>query len=80
MSIIDDAANKGAIPNNAVEWVDPMERRQMSDKELRNTVEAMTSFRVELTSSPERALTYLVEAGILLPDGNDVDQRPMQDA
>ncbi len=52
----------------------------MSDKELRNTVEAMTSFRVELTSSPERALTYLVEAGILLPDGNDVDQRPMQDA
>jgi hypothetical protein len=42
----------------------------MSDKEFENTVQAMASLRDELTSSPERARAYLVEAGILLPDGN----------
>jgi hypothetical protein len=52
----------------------------MSDQEFRNTVEAITSLRDELTSSPERARAYLVEAGILPPDGEGTDQRPPQDA
>jgi len=52
----------------------------MSDKEFKSTVEAMASLRDELTSSPEKARAYLVEAGILPPDGNVVDQHPSQDA
>ena len=50
----------------------------MSDEEFQNTVDAMESLRDELTSSPERARAYLVEAGILPPDRND--QHLPQDA
>ena len=52
----------------------------MSDQEFQNTVEAMASLRDELISSPERARAYLVEAGILPPDGEGADQRQPQDA
>jgi hypothetical protein len=52
----------------------------MSDQEFQNTVEAMASLRDELTSSPERARAYLIEAGILLPNGEVAEQRQPQNA
>ena len=41
----------------------------MSNEELARTLAAMKALREELTSSPEKALAFLVEAGILMPDG-----------
>lgn len=41
----------------------------MSDSELKKSVEAMEKLRKELTSSPEKALKFLVEAGIVTESG-----------
>jgi hypothetical protein len=41
----------------------------MSDQDLKKTVDAMTSLEAELTSSPEKALAFLVKLGIVTPDG-----------
>lgn len=41
----------------------------MSNEELKRTLEALKSFRKELTSSKEKALAYLVDAGIVTPEG-----------
>lgn len=45
----------------------------MSDQELKNTIDAMTSFRNELTSSPEKARAYLIEAGIVVAPAAEPD-------
>lgn len=52
----------------------------MSDQEFQNTLVALESLRAELVSSPEKARAYLIEAGILSPDGEVVDLRQTQDA
>jgi hypothetical protein len=41
----------------------------MSDEELAKTLAALAKARAELVGSPEMALAFLVEAGILMPDG-----------
>jgi len=41
----------------------------MSDKELKETREAMKKLREELTSTPQKAQDFLVRAGILTPEG-----------
>jgi hypothetical protein len=41
----------------------------MSDQDLQNTNEAMARLQQDLTSSPEKALEFLVEAGIVTPLG-----------
>ena len=47
----------------------------MSDQELKNTIDAMTSFRNELTSSREKARAYLIEAGIIVAPEPDPQQQ-----
>jgi hypothetical protein len=42
---------------------------QMSGQELKKSVEAMQTLRNDLTSSKERALAFLVEAGIVTASG-----------
>ena len=46
----------------------------MSDQDLQKTVEALTALENELTSSPEKALAYLVKAGFLTPSGELTEQ------
>jgi len=41
----------------------------MSDHDLKKSVEAMKSLRDELTSSPEKALAFLIRSGIATPSG-----------
>jgi hypothetical protein len=41
----------------------------VSEQELKKSVEAMTSLRKALTSSPEKALDFLVQAGIVTSSG-----------
>jgi len=41
----------------------------MSNDELATSRVAMRKLRDELVSSPEKALAFLVRAGILMPDG-----------
>lgn len=41
----------------------------MSDQDLKETVEAVKALRQQLTSSPGKALAFLVEAGIVTPTG-----------
>ena len=41
----------------------------MSDQELKKTLDAMESLRKELTPSKEKALDFLVRAGIVTPTG-----------
>jgi hypothetical protein len=41
----------------------------MSEQDLRATLEAMSKVREEATSSPAKALAFLVEAGINTPSG-----------
>ncbi len=41
----------------------------MSDQDLKKSVEAMKALRDELTSSPDKALAFLVKAGIATPSG-----------
>jgi predicted translin family RNA/ssDNA-binding protein len=46
------------------------ERRvEMSEQELKKSVEAIQNLRNDLTSSKEKALAFLVEAGIVTPSG-----------
>ena len=42
---------------------------QMSGQELKKSVEAMQTLRNDLTSSKEKALAFLVEAGIVTASG-----------
>jgi hypothetical protein len=49
----------------AVEWG----ANNMSDEELQKTVDALNALEVELTSSPEKALAFLVKYGFLTPSG-----------
>jgi hypothetical protein len=44
----------------------------MSTEELKRTLEVMERVRKELAGSKERSLAFLVEAGILFPDGTPV--------
>jgi hypothetical protein len=46
----------------------------MSDDDLKKTVEAMTSLENDLTSSPEKALAFLIKAGIVTPSGELTEQ------
>jgi len=41
----------------------------MSDEDLQETIEAMKKLREEVTSSPEKALAFLVELGTHTPNG-----------
>ena len=41
----------------------------MSNEELARTLASMDKLREELVSSPEKARAFLVEAGIVTPDG-----------
>ncbi len=41
----------------------------MSNEEMKKSRAAMVEFRDELVASPEKALAFLVEAGIVTPDG-----------
>jgi hypothetical protein len=41
----------------------------MSDEELKKTLEAGRALAEEVTSSPEKALAFLVEMGLVTPDG-----------
>ncbi len=41
----------------------------MSDQELKKSVAAMKSLRDDLTSSKDKALAFLVEAGIVTTSG-----------
>jgi hypothetical protein len=41
----------------------------MSDQELKKTVDAMQNLCDDLTSSKEKALAFLVEAGFVTPNG-----------
>lgn len=41
----------------------------MSEQELKKSVEAMQNLRNDLTSSKERALAFLVEAGFVTTSG-----------
>jgi hypothetical protein len=46
------------------------ERRiEMSEQELKKSVEAMQNLRNDLTSSKEKALAFLVEAGMVTTSG-----------
>jgi hypothetical protein len=46
------------------------ERRiEMSEQELKKSVEAMQNLRNDLTSSKEKALAFLVQAGIVTTSG-----------
>jgi hypothetical protein len=47
---------------------------EMSDEELKKTVDALNSLQKELTSSPAKALAFLVEAGFVTPDGELTEQ------
>ncbi len=42
----------------------------MSDQDLKKSLEAMKLLRKDLTSSPAKALAFLVEAGIVTPAGD----------
>jgi hypothetical protein len=42
---------------------------QMSGQELKKSVEAMQNLRNDLTSSKDKALAFLIEAGIVTPSG-----------
>lgn len=44
----------------------------MSNKELKRTLQALTEVRQELAGSDEKALAFLIKAGILTPDGEPV--------
>ena len=46
----------------------------MSGQELEKSVEAMQTLRNDLTSSKEKALAFLVEAGIVTPAGELTEQ------
>ena len=46
----------------------------MSGQELKKSVEAMQAHRDDLTSSKEKALAFLVEAGIVTPTGELTEQ------
>jgi hypothetical protein len=46
----------------------------MNKKDLEETLEALRVFGKELTSSPEKARAYLVQAGIITPDGKLTEQ------
>lgn len=56
-----------------LQWIDSrsFERRRsyMSEQELKKSVEAMQNLRNDLTSSKERALAFLVEAGFVTTSG-----------
>lgn len=41
----------------------------MSDEDLQETIEAMKKLREDVTSSPERALAFLVELGTHTSNG-----------
>jgi hypothetical protein len=41
----------------------------MSDRDLKKSVKAMKSLQEELTASPEKALAFLVKAGIATKAG-----------
>ncbi|NOG73370.1 hypothetical protein [Roseicella sp. DB1501] len=41
----------------------------MSQKELKELLEAMKALRAENTASPEKARQFLMDEGILAPDG-----------
>lgn len=41
----------------------------MSEQELRKSLEAMQNLRNDLTSSREKALAFLIEAGIVTASG-----------
>ena len=41
----------------------------MSDEELKITLAASKALMEEVTSSPEKALAFLVEMGLVTPDG-----------
>jgi hypothetical protein len=47
---------------------------QMSGQELKKSVEAMQTLRNDLTSSKEKALAFLVEAGIVTASGELTQQ------
>jgi hypothetical protein len=41
----------------------------LSDKELKETLEALKKTREEIGNSPQKARDFLVRAGILTPEG-----------
>lgn len=41
----------------------------MSNEDLQRTLDALAALQKELTSSPAKALAFLVEVGIVTPDG-----------
>jgi hypothetical protein len=41
----------------------------MSDKDLKETLEALKKLREEIGSSPQKSRDFLVRAGIVTPDG-----------
>jgi hypothetical protein len=41
----------------------------MSTQDLKATVEAMKALQESVTSSPEKALAFLVKSGVVLPSG-----------
>jgi hypothetical protein len=51
----------------------------MSEQELKKSLDAMSSLRQDLASSPEKALAFLVEIGIVTPDG-ELTKQYRQDA
>ncbi|WP_161571079.1 hypothetical protein [Granulicella sibirica] len=46
----------------------------MGNKDLKESLESMASLRKELSSSPEKTLAFLVEAGIVTPEGQLTEQ------
>ena len=46
----------------------------MSDEELKKTLEGMERLRKELTSSPEKALKFVVDNGFVKPNGELTDE------
>jgi hypothetical protein len=41
----------------------------MSDKDLKETIDALKSVRKDIGSSRKKAIAFLVKAGIMTPDG-----------
>ena len=46
----------------------------MSTQDLKATIEAMKNLQDSLTSSPEKALAFLVESGVVLSSGELTEQ------
>jgi hypothetical protein len=45
----------------------------MGNKDLKESLESMEDLRSDLSTSPEKTLAFLVEAGIVTPDGKLAD-------